>query len=102
MESVIPWLTEGAQAPNIEELHVGRDALMLSVANNRVLALVMPTMRDLHIPGVAFRPLHGGPTSVTIHAVWSRYNSRPALRAFLKTVAIIFGPSGDFPPPAGS
>ncbi|KXV22950.1 LysR family transcriptional regulator [Gluconobacter japonicus] len=92
MERVLPWLTEGSQAPKIEELHAGRDTLLLSVAKNHALAFVMPSVRDLHVPGVVYRSLDGGPTNMTFHAVWSRYNNSPALHAFLKTATSVFGP----------
>ncbi|MFS3136794.1 LysR substrate-binding domain-containing protein [Gluconacetobacter sacchari] len=98
MERLLPWLTEGLRAPMVEELHAGRDTLLLSVARNRALALVMPGARDLRAPGVIFRPLRGGPTMITFHAAWSRYNNSPTLRAFLKTVKTVFGPDRGFVP----
>lgn len=98
MERLLPWLTKGSRPPVVKELHAGRDTLLLSVARNRALALVMPGARDLRAPGVVFRPLRGGPTMITFHAAWSRYNNSPTLRAFLKTVKTIFGPDRGFVP----
>jgi len=88
-ERVIKQLSNRGHTPKVEKVDVGRETVMHLVAMGRGVSLTSEATIVTSFPGVAFRPISGGDTTLQFSAVWWPENGNPALRRLLSLARIL-------------
>jgi len=88
-ERVIKQLSDRGYTPKVEKVDVGRETVMHLVGMGRGVSLTSEATTVTSFPGVAFRPISGGDTTLQFSAVWWPGNGNPALRRLLSLARIL-------------
>jgi DNA-binding transcriptional LysR family regulator len=88
-ERVIKHLSDRGHTPKVQKVDVGRETVMHLVAMGRGVSLTSEATIVTSFPGVAFRPISGGDTTLQFSAVWWPGNDNPALRRLLSLARVL-------------